>query len=228
MIHSLFTITSLSDFIKEDMIKKNIWNHSCPVTLEDLCVLKVSFYDFNKTVHHDGEIMVHHAAAESVIKIFKSLFDASFPIEKIKLINYYDGDDEKSMADNNTSAFNFRRIMNTNECSIHSYGLAIDLNPKQNPYLITKYENKDTIPVFPKEGINYINRINIREGMVEEKYNKKQTVIELFKNNGFSVWGGSWNEPVDWHHFQVTRSQAEYISTLAQNEAKSFFNSLCS
>src|SRR5215470_19718540 len=79
--------------------------------------------------------MVMDAAAESVLRIFTKLRKMRFPIAKARLINHYDGDDDASIADNNTSAFNSRNVAGTNTLSLHAYGLAIDLNPLQNPYV---------------------------------------------------------------------------------------------
>ena len=175
--------------------------------------------------------MVHDVVADHIIAIFRNLYENKFPISSINLINDYKGNDEKSMEDNNSSGFNCRSIPNSNIISIHSYGLAIDINPVQNPYLVTNYEfRKANITVFPAQGVEYINRRNIRTGMVETVINNtsQETVVDIFQKHGFTVWGGNWNSPIDWHHFQVTREQAEIISQLSYQEGVEFFNSLVS
>ena len=225
-----FSKSSLSHTLREEMITKNIWSPECPVSLDRLNLLKISYIDFDGNEIHDGALIVHDVVADNVLEIFRILYKNKFPIASLKLINDYDGDDEKSMADNNSSAFICRNIMNSKTASIHSYGLAIDINPKQNPYLITEYEdNKVNIPVFPPQGMEYINRLNIRSGMVESMLgNGKDNIINLFAKNGFTVWGGNWNDPVDWHHFQVTREQAETIAKLSYEDGMKFFNSISS
>ncbi len=212
-----------------DMKKKNIWNDNCPVSLDRLNLLSVSYYDFDNKVHHDGKIMVMDAASENTLKIFEALFEHNFPIAKIKLINDYDGNDEAAMADNNTSAFNCRKIVGQEQLSIHSYGLAIDINPVQNPYILQFYDDKKKgIEIYPLQGMLYLNRINLRAGMVENPVSghNYNNIVELFKTNGFKIWGGQWNTPIDWHHFQLDRLDAEKLAQLPKQEAKQYFNSL--
>ena len=226
-----FSKAPLSNGLRQDMIKNNIWSPNCPVSLDRLNVLKLSYVDFDGNEHHDGSLVVHDVVADHIIAIFRNLYENKFPISSINLINDYKGNDEKSMEDNNSSGFNCRSIPNSNIISIHSYGLAIDINPVQNPYLVTNYEfRKANITVFPAQGVEYINRRNIRTGMVETVINNtsQETVVDIFQKHGFTVWGGNWNSPIDWHHFQVTREQAEIISQLSYQEGVEFFNSLVS
>ena len=226
-----FSKSSLSSELRRDMIKKNIWSTSCPVSLERLSYLKVSYIDFEGHEHNDGALVVLDVVADHVLSIFRDLYLNKFPIAKISLMNDYDGDDEKSLLANNTSAFNCRNIQNSSRFSIHSYGLAIDINPQQNPYLVTKYEiGKTEIPVYPATGMEYINRSNVREGMVETIIDDEshQTVIALMHQHGFTVWGGTWNDPVDWHHFQLSRSQAETLSSISYEDGLKIFEQLTS
>lgn len=224
-----FSKSSLPKSLQADMIKKNIWSSKCPVSLERLNVVRVSYIDFEGNTHHDGKLVVMDVVADSVIAIFKELFENQFPIQSIKLINEYQGNDEKSMEANNSSAFNCRLIQGTNIVSIHSYGLAVDINPEQNPYILNKYElGKTVVPVYPPLGMNYINRRNIRHGMVEGVVNKQtgQTVIDIFHKHGFTEWGGNWNEPLDWHHFQLRRADAEHLAKISYNEGVKFFEGI--
>lgn len=224
-----FSKSKLDPKLRQDMIKKNIWSKECPVSLDRLNILRVSYVDFEGIEHHDGSIIVHDVVADHVLAIFKELFDKKFPISSINLINQYDGNDERSMEDNNTVSFNCRNIANSKLPSIHSYGLAIDINPQQNPYLITKYETgKLSIPVYPSLGMVYLNRKNIRAGMVESVLDDKETVIDVFHKHGFTIWGGAWNDPVDWHHFQLTHDQSEAIVSLPYDKAVEFFNEITS
>ncbi len=227
-----FSKITLDSKLRQTMIKKNIWSNNCPVPLDRLSLLRLSYVDFEGTEHHNGKMIVLDVVADHVLAIFKELFDNKFPIASINLINDYEGNDELSMENNNSSAFNCRNIANGNVSSIHSYGLAIDVNPQQNPYLITKYEemSKGSIPVFPALGIAYVNRRNIRTGMVESVVNNntKETVVDVFSKHGFKIWGGNWNDPIDWHHFQLTREQSDILIKMNYSDGLKFFNQLTS
>ncbi|WP_341747881.1 M15 family metallopeptidase [Candidatus Tisiphia endosymbiont of Dascillus cervinus] len=97
--------------------------------------------------------------------------------------------------------------------SIHSYGLAIDINPIQNPYLSIPSDINQTgsVAVEPAAGSSYLNRTNIRPGMSE-------VIIDLFAKNGFSVWGGKWNTPIDWQHFQTSGAMAQLLAVMNYND----------
>jgi hypothetical protein len=191
-----FSIGQIPHSLLGSMMSKNIWTSECPVPMESLKFLNLTHYDFeNKLL--SGQMIVHEKVAKNVISIFEELLKIKFPIKKISLIDNYNGDDQLSMSDNNSSCFNYRKIANSKVISMHSYGLAIDINPVQNPYIFdSKVENK--LEIWPDEGKLYLNRTNQRAGMVEP-------IVTLFAYYGFSVWGGSWNEPLDYHHFQIDR-----------------------
>ena len=108
----------------------------------------------------------------------------------MKAVHHYDNSDELSVEDNNTSAFNFRMITNGSTPSNHAYGLAIDINPKINPYV---YANK----VLPANGEDYTDRGQEIPGMITAE----SEVCEIFKKYGWS-WGGDWNQPKDYQHFE--------------------------
>lgn len=193
---------------------KAIWKPYCPVPLERLRKVQVSYLGFEGVPYHDGEIVVLDAVAEHVGRIFAALYEQDFPIASIRPIEMFDGDDEASMAANNSSAFNCRAVAGTTMLSMHSYGLAIDVNPAQNPYLVR--QEGALLRVFPPQGLEYLNRINQRHGMVEP-------VVEIFRQYGFTVWGGQWNDPLDWHHFQPPRSVAELLAVMTPEHATAFF-----
>jgi hypothetical protein len=198
------------------MVSKGIWQETCPVPLDRLLLLTITYIDFEVITHNNGQMIVLDAVADNVLKIFKELYELKFPIAKIKLINEYDGKDELSMADNNSSCFNYREIIGGGKYSIHSYGLAIDINPIQNPYVDTRVSGKIATTILPPQGVGYLDRANLRPGMVEK-------VVDIFNKYGFTVWGGNWNDFKDWHHFQPTREQAEMLAKLSVTEAKKYF-----
>ena len=191
-----FSIEQVPYSLSVSMKSKNIWTSEGPVQIASLRLLDLTHYDFyNKLL--SGQMVVHEKVAQNVISIFEELLKIRFPIKKISLIDNYNGDDQLSMSDNNSSCFNYRKIANSQVISMHSYGLAIDINPVQNPYIFdSKIENK--LEIWPDEGKSYLNRKNQRAGMVE-------SIVTLFAYYGFTVWGGSWNEPLDYHHFQIDR-----------------------
>ena len=157
--------------------------------------------------------MVLDAAADHVANIFRALLKMHFPIQQAKLLNHYDGDDDASMADNNTSAFNDRMVSGGTSISVHAYGLAIDLNPIQNPFLQREH---GALHVSPEAGESYLNRADVRPGMAE-------AVVDLFAENGFTVWGGDWKSPIDYQHFQVGRGLARRLAESSDANARAIF-----
>ena len=99
------------------------------------------------------------------------------------------------MQDNNTSAFNFRKIAGTNEWSKHALGMAIDINPLYNPYV---YKQGNRISTQPKEAYIYADR----EADCAYYIKAGDVCYEAFVSRGFT-WGGDWKNPKDYQHFQV-------------------------
>jgi hypothetical protein len=128
-------------------------------------------------------------------------------------VNRYDGDDDASMADNNTSSFNDRVVSGGTSLSMHAYGLAIDLNPVQNPFLESIGATRR---ISPDGGKTYLNRAELRPGMAEQ-------VIDVFADNGFLIWGGDWHNPIDYQHFQLDREMAEQLARLSGAAAREVF-----
>lgn len=102
--------------------------------LEALRLVSLSHFDFDGRTR-EGELVVHADHADAVVSVFEALFAARFPIEQIRLVDEFDGDDDLSMAANNTSGFNCRRATGSEQWSEHAFGRAIDLNPVQNPFV---------------------------------------------------------------------------------------------
>ena len=199
-----FVIEKLQAAAKQKMIETEVWQISCPVSLDDLVSLKVLHYNFSGEVK-TGELIIHQKIAQNALKIFLLLKQIKFPIEQITPIENFAGDDELSMKHNNSSCFNYRTIANSKLISLHSYGLAIDLNPLQNP--VITFENNIAV-ISPILGKDYLDRSYQRAGMVE------QIIVDIFADNGLAIWGGNWKKPIDYHHFQIERSEIEsFIST---------------
>ena len=141
-----------------------------------------------------GELIVNKEIAADVLNIMEQLFMESYPIEKVRLIDYYDADDEKSMNANNTSCFNWRRVPDSNSISKHATGMAIDINPLYNPYYKSS-NGKETI--LPAAGKPYLNRSTD----FPYKIVKGDICHRLFISHGFK-WGGSWSSLKDYQHFE--------------------------
>jgi hypothetical protein len=205
-------VLTVSTALCNSMKRHNVFSASAPVPCERLRLLKFSYTGFDAQSHDDGEMIVMDAVARNVSRIFAELHERKFPITKAKLIDQYEGDDEASMSDNNTSAFNVREIAGGGPQSIHAYGLAIDLNPIQNPYV---KRSGETVLISPKSGTDYLDRGNIRPGMAE-------TVVDVFAHHGFA-WGGDWRNPIDYQHFQVSRKLANQLTRVNSADALTLF-----
>lgn len=166
------------------------WRPGCPVPIEDLRLLTLDHWGFDGGVHR-GELVVHRDHSEAVLRVMRRLFEARFPIERMQLIDVYGGDDERSMAANNTSAFNCRAVSGRpGVWSQHSYGWAVDVNPVQNPYVSGGR-------VSPPAGAAFADRSVRHPGMVHGG------VVQAFASVGWG-WGGNWTSPKDYQHFSAT------------------------
>ena len=129
------------------------------------------------------------------------------------MVDRYGGSDYASIQADNTSAFNVRPITGGGAASLHAYALAIDVNPLQNPYLTRA---SGMLVVSPKAGSDYVRRQPIRPGMAEP-------IVNVLADQGFPIWGGSWHEPIDYQHFQVSRKLAEQLARSSAADASALF-----
>lgn len=163
------------------------------ISIEELRYLRVLHIGFDGQTHI-GELLVHESIAEDILEIMAALYENQYPIEKMLLVDEYGADDEASMQDNNTSAFNYREIAGTSRLSQHSLGLAIDINPKFNPYV---KERDDELLISPANAADYADRTQEFEYKIDEN----DLCYQLFTAHGFT-WGGSWNSVKDYQHFE--------------------------
>ena len=159
----------------------------CP-SFDGLRVLTLSHWDFAGAVQ-TGQLVVAAAVADEVVAIFAALYQLRFPIACMRPVELYGGDDDASMAANNTSGFNFRNVAGTDVLSHHAHGVAIDINPLQNPMIVKGQ-------VFPPAGAAYVDRGELRPGMIA----RPGPVVDLFDARGWE-WGGDWRHMKDYHHF---------------------------
>lgn len=187
-----FEILRIDDKIFSQINGKS-YKKDCPLPVESLCYLRVLHKNLDgKTL--DGELICNVEIAEDLIDIFKKLYAANYPIEKISLIDNYDANDELSMRDNNSSCFNFRFVSYTKKISLHGYGMAVDINPLYNPYI--KMVN-GVQSVEPANGTPYVDRTkNFPYKIVED-----DICVKLFAEHNF-YWGGNcWDDAKDYQHF---------------------------
>jgi hypothetical protein len=167
------------------------WRPGCPVEPERLRRVNVDYIGFDGEPHR-GELVVHEDLAPQVIAIFEQLFRLRYPVEKMRTVDHYsDADDELSMEDNNTSAFNCRKIPGTNNWSPHAYGRAIDLNPLLNPCLYASGYFE------PRNAAAYLDRGRTDPGLLHSG----DPAVRVFTDGGWR-WGGEWAAPLDYQHFE--------------------------
>ena len=142
-----------------------------------------------------GEMVLSRSIAAQVLEIFRKLYDARYPIERMLLIDRWDAEDEMAMRDNNSSSFNFRFISHTQTVSKHALGLAVDINPLYNPY--HKFIPDGTEIIEPATGAPYIDRI----ADFDYKIERGDLCYRLFTAAGFK-WGGDWTNRKDYQHFE--------------------------
>ena len=167
------------------------WRPGCPVEPEQLRRVYVEHVGLDGQTHR-GELIVHEDLVPEVIAIFEQLYRLGYPVEKIRTVDHYRGaDDELSMEDNNTSAFNCRGIPGTNRWSQHAYGRAIDLNPLLNPCIYAGGEFQ------PQNGAAYLNRSRTDPGLLHAA----DPAVHAFTDRGWR-WAGFWRSPIDYQHFE--------------------------
>ena len=169
------------------------YGEGCIVPYEDLRYLNILYVDFHGETQV-GEIICNQAIAQDLVEIFYELYLAGYPLESVRLVDEFGGDDTLSMEHNNTSCFNFRVVDGTSNLSKHAYGLAIDINPLYNPYVTWPGGKQRVSPAaaapFADRSLNFPNKID-----------EDDLCYQLFAERGFT-WGGHWRTMKDYQHFQ--------------------------
>ncbi len=168
------------------------WRPGCPVGLEELRLLVVSHWGFDGRLHR-GRLVVHASAARPLLAVFRRLFQARFPIRRMRPIEAYGGSDFRSIEADNTSAFNCRRATGSGRWSEHAYGRAVDVNPIENPYV-------EGGRVYHARSRPYLDRSRARPGMALPG----GVLVRAFRAVGWG-WGGDWKGRVrDYQHFSAS------------------------
>jgi hypothetical protein len=138
-------------------------------------------------------LIVNQAVVAQVSTVFRQLYAKRFPIRLVRPVDAYGASDARSMAADNTSAFNCRPSSGParRRWSVHAYGEAIDVNPVETRTSIAASSGR------PREPL-YLRRANERPGMATAG----GTLVRAFESLGWS-WGGRWSSP-DYQHFSVT------------------------
>ena len=188
----------ISSTIDDDLFQRIYglsYKEDCTIPREELRYLKVLHYGYDQQIYV-GELMVNAELAQDFLEIFQALYENQYEIEKMFLIDDFGADDNWSIENNNTSAFNYRvSTLDGVTLSNHAFGRAIDINPLHNPY-VTYYDwGMDT---YFDASIPYMNR---EDSSLEHMINHEDLCYQLFIEHGFT-WGGDWENPKDYQHFE--------------------------
>jgi D-alanyl-D-alanine carboxypeptidase len=169
------------------------WRPGCPVGPAELRRLRLSYWGFDLRAH-TGTLIVHADVARDVRRVFARLYAARFPVTRMRVVDVYGGSDRRSMAADDTSAFNCRYASapGARRWSAHAYGKAIDVNPVENPYINGGL-------VSPPSGAAFRDRSRVRPGMAVPG----GVLVRAFDSVGWS-WGGRWSGTPDYQHFSAT------------------------
>jgi len=169
---------------------RSTWTTGCPVALDELRYVTVSFRGFDGRAH-TGELLVHRSTATGVVSAFRRLFAAGYPIERMRVITPEELDAAPTGDGNTTSAFVCRSAVGTMQWSEHAYGRAIDVNPFHNPYVKGRV-------VLPELADAYTDRRRVLPGVITAG----GPVVRAFRAAGWE-WGGAWRSAKDYMHFSV-------------------------
>jgi hypothetical protein len=177
----------------EAQMRGTTWKPGCPVPLGDLRLLAVSYWGFDARPHI-GPLVVNASAANDIVQVFRRLFEARFAIHDLKLAReFHPAQENHDTPGDPTAAFNCRPVVTPTGAkatfSQHSYGLAIDINPIENPFVVDGYvRNRYARP--------YVDRSQQAVGMIHDD----DVVVRSFAAIGWG-WGGDWHSGQDYMHF---------------------------
>jgi D-alanyl-D-alanine carboxypeptidase len=174
-----------------DVVARSTWAPACPVAVEQLRYLTLTFWGFDQ-MPHTGEMIVNAAVADDVVEVFRELFEARFPIEEMRITTAEELSAPATGDGNDTESFVCRPVTGGSGWSQHAYGLAIDVDPFQNPYV------KGDV-VLPELATAYLDRTRALPGMITEG----DVVTDAFDAIGWG-WGGRWTTLKDYQHFSST------------------------
>jgi D-alanyl-D-alanine carboxypeptidase len=167
------------------------WRAGCPVAPAGLRLVEVTHWGYDGKPR-TGRIVVAAHLATKTATIFRTLYAQRFQIQRMEPVDAFGGSDGRSMAANNTSGFNCRRVAGTSTWSEHAFGTAIDVNPVQNPWV-----SKGVVD--PPAGSAWLYRASPTPGMIIGG----DATVQAFASQGFK-WGGYWTTKKDYQHFSTS------------------------
>jgi hypothetical protein len=174
-----------------EVLARSTWEPGCPVGADELSWVRLAFWGFDDR-RHTGELLVNTSVAGDLVEVFRRLYEARFPFEELRITTRAELDLAPTGDGNDTGAFVCRPTTgSTSTYSQHAYGLAIDVDPFQNPY------TKDDL-VLPELASSYLDRANVRPGMITPD----GVVVRAFASIGWT-WGGTWSSLKDYQHFSL-------------------------
>ena len=177
--------------VPKAVVARSTWSSACPVKLSDLRYATASFVGFDGRAH-TGELLLNRAVADDVVGVFRTLFAAGWPIEEMRITSPAELTAPPTGDGNNSSAFACRPVRGATVWSQHAYGLAVDVNPFQNPYV----KGSTVLPELAK---SYTDRGRGRPGMNIPN----SAPVRAFHSIGWG-WGGEYTSKKDWMHFSAT------------------------
>lgn len=189
-----FAAESVPDGVWERMQGKT-WKENPHIGRDDLRHIRALHWDYDGQIHI-GEMIVNRRIGDVVVGIFRQLYAARYPIERMLLPDVYDADDERQMRANNSSCFCYRAIAGSRKLSKHARGLAVDINTLYNPYY--KDRSDGTRFIQPATASAYCDR----SWDFPYKITEQDLCLRLFTEAGFE-WGGRWTSCKDYQHFEL-------------------------
>ena len=180
---------SVIEAVPADVLARSTWQPACPVAADDLSYVRLTFWGFDDQ-RHTGELLLNRSVADDVVAAFRTLYDQKFPFEELRVTARSELDTHPTGDGNDTGSFVCRPTTgSTMSYSQHAYGLAIDLDPFQNPYA------KGDL-VLPELASSYLDRDHVRPGMITPG----GVAVRAFESIGWT-WGGAWHSLKDYQHF---------------------------
>ncbi len=174
---------------------RHSWREGCPVPLSGLRMITMTYWGFDNKAHEGGKLVINAKVAQKIAGVFEKLYEDRYPIHKMVPVDEYKGSDFDSIEANNTSAFNCRQATGSSNWSRHAYGMAVDINPCQNPYVSTSGEI-----AHPSCKKYYRTRDPEAPGVITAG----DDVVKAFQSIGWK-WGGYWEGTKDYQHFSDSR-----------------------
>ncbi len=190
-----FTYKKISSTMKSKMRGKSYPKSGAGISFSELREVTVRYYNFSGK-SKKGTLIVNKKIALKTAKIFYELYRIKYPIQRIRPVDVYNADDTRSMEANNTSAFNYRKIAGSTKLSMHSRGLAIDINPRINPCVRNGKVDPVNGKVYQKRSVKKCKG-KYKKYMIQ----RNDRVYKIFKKYGFK-WGGDWHSLKDYQHFE--------------------------